>query len=44
MILEYLQINVNRPTDVQITSDGKKMVVTDRNNSRVLVFNKIPHY
>ncbi|WMN11424.1 T9SS type A sorting domain-containing protein [Marivirga salinae] len=32
----------NRPTDVQITSDGK-MIVTDRNNSRVLIFNKIPN-
>ncbi|MBK6266182.1 DUF11 domain-containing protein [Marivirga sp. S37H4] len=31
----------NRPTDVQITPSGK-MIVTDRNNNRVLIFNKIP--
>lgn len=31
----------NRPTDVQVTADGK-MIVTDRNNNRVLIFNRIP--
>lgn len=31
----------NRPTDVQVTPSGK-MIVTDRNNNRVLIFNTIP--
>ncbi|MBK6263484.1 T9SS type A sorting domain-containing protein [Marivirga sp. S37H4] len=31
----------NRPTDVQVTPNGK-MIVTDRNNNRVLIFNSIP--
>ncbi|GAA5042085.1 hypothetical protein GCM10011506_44780 [Marivirga lumbricoides] len=31
----------DRPTDVQVTPSGK-MIVTDRNNNRVLIFNKIP--
>jgi uncharacterized repeat protein (TIGR01451 family) len=32
---------LNNPSDVQVTPSGK-MIVTDRNNSRVLIFNKIP--
>ncbi len=31
----------DRPTDVQVTPSGK-MIVTDRNNNRILIFNKIP--
>ncbi|WP_375578255.1 T9SS type A sorting domain-containing protein [Marivirga tractuosa] len=31
----------DRPTDIQFTASGK-MIVTDRNNDRVLVYNKIP--
>jgi len=32
---------LNNPSDVQVTPSGK-MIVTDRNSSRVLIFNRIP--
>lgn len=32
---------LSRPTDVIVSPDGK-MIVTDRNNHRVLIFNRIP--
>lgn len=35
------QNGLNYPSDVQVTPSGK-MIVTDRGNSRVLIFNKIP--
>jgi len=35
------QNGLNFPSDVQVTPSGK-MIVTDRGNSRVLIFNKIP--